>query len=237
MPLHASGVDGFPPQILYSLCQMWHRCWFVSSGGTPEWLMKRDAPSAMREPGRLRYIPVRLKLLPMAALLALCAYTAFDFPAGFHLPVIGAGAYSFVVAIFWPLKCSRVSVLAFAAAAVAVNLAMVLAYAWVVRETTGVIAVASTLLFTGAIGLLLVVRTREKPSRRTKVSLMAGMVTATLTGPVMYLFIGADEGVLGGITSWLLIAALPFLVLTLGMFLVLSSYHESEQTLPSDKWV
>ncbi len=209
----------------------------MSSGGTPEWLMRRDAPSAMQGSGRLRYIPVRLKLLPVAALLALCAYTAFDFPAGFHLPVIGAGAYSFLVAIFWPLKCSRASVLAFAAAAVAVNLAMVLTHAWVVRETAGLIAVASTLLFTGAIGLLLVVRTRKKPSTRMKVSLMAGMVTATLAGPMMFLFIGADEGVLGDVTGWLLVAALPFLVLTLGMFLVLSSYHESEQTLPSDKWV
>ena len=200
-------------------------------------MMKRDAPSAMQESRRLRYIPVRLKLLPLAALLALCAYTAFDLPIGFHLPVIGAGAYSFLVAIFWPVKCTRASVLTFAAAAVAVNLAMALAYAWVVREVTGLIAIASTLLFTGAVGLLLVVRTREKPSRRTKVSLMAAMVTATLAGPVMYLFIGPDEGVLGDVTGWLLVAALPFLVLTLGTFLVVSSYHESEQTLPSDKWV
>ena len=200
-------------------------------------MRKRDAPSTMQESERLRYIAVRLRLLPMVPLVAICVHMAYNLPDGFHLPVIAAGVYSFVVAIFWPLRCSRVSVLAFVATAAAANLGMVYIQLEIVRMVSGLFAIDSTLLFTGAIGLLLVARTRTKLSIGTKVSLMVAMVAACLAGPLMYMFGGVEESLLGDVYEWFLVATLPFLVLTLGMFRVLISAHESEQTLPSDKWV
>lgn len=209
----------------------------MGSEDLPEWMRERGASPAEPESKPLRHVDVSLRLLPMAALLAIAAYTAFELPDGVHLPIIGAGAYAFIAAIFWPLKCTRVSVSAFIAAAVAVSLGMALVIVEGVREQSWLVGVASTVLFTGAIGLLLLVRARAKPSRRTKVTLMAAMVAACLSGPVMYLSLGADGGILESVIIWLLVATLPFVVLALGTLFVLSSYHESEQTLPSDKWV
>lgn len=209
----------------------------MGSEELPGWIKERGEPAVVRESGRARRIAVRLMLLPLAALVAVGAYLAFELPAGFHLAAIGAGACVFVLAIFWPLRCSRLTSYVFVPAAAAVNLGMALVYVHAVREMSGLIAMASTLLFTGAVGLLLVARTSTKLPRPTKVSLMTVMAAATLAGPLMYLFAGVDGAVLGGITEWLLVAALPFLVLTIGMSIVLLSYHESEHTLPSDKWV
>lgn len=209
----------------------------MSADDLPKWITERVEPGAVRESRRIRWITVRLKLLPLAALVAAGVYTAFEFPAVFHLATIGIGAYVFVAAIFWPLRCTRLSVSAFAAAAVAANLGMASVYVYVVDEASGLIAVASTLLFTGAIGLLLVARTRTPLSLRTKISLQTAMVTATLVGPVMYISVGPNDDLLGDLVGWLLLAAFPFLVLTFGMSIVLLSYHESEQTLPSDKWI
>jgi hypothetical protein len=200
-------------------------------------MRKRDAPSATQEPARLRHIAARLWLLPMVSLVAICVHMAYNLPDGFHLPVIAAGAYSLFVAISWPLRCSRASVLAFVATAVAANLGMVYIHVEIVRTASGILAIAYTVLFTGAIGLLLVARTRTKLSLKTKVPLMVAMVAACLAWPLMHLSGGVEEGLLGVVYDWFFVATLPFLVLTLGMFLVLLAAHESEQTLPSDKWV
>jgi hypothetical protein len=221
---------------LYPLNHILARWWLVGPGDLPEWITEKRAPDAEAEakrPSRLRW-PVRL--LPLAALVAAGGYLALELPAAFHLPVIGAGVYSFALAVFSRLQLTRVSLAAYAGTAVALNGAVVAIAGALESELSGTIAAASTMLFTGAVGLLLVARTEKRPSRPVKASMMAAMAAACVAGPAMYLM-GWDGGGLELVTFWLLVAAIPLTVLAFGMLFVLSAHHESEQTLPSDKWV
>ena len=150
--------------------------------------------------------------------------------------MIAASATLFVLVILSRVQCTRNIALAFVTAAVAINLMMI--YIAGIIESDGSVAgaVAIVILFTGLTGLLLLSRTRTKPSRTVKVAVLGTVVAICVTGPLLYLS-APEDGVLGYVTEWFLLASIPMTFLVVMTILVLMAYHRTEQALPSDKWV
>jgi hypothetical protein len=201
----------------------------------PIWMRKRT-PRETVESRKPTKVPAIALLLLFGILTALSAYVVIEYPSGFHLTVIAASATLFVLVILSRVQCTRNITLAFVTAAVAVNLMMI--YIAGIIESDGSVAgaVAIVILFTGLTGLLLFSRTRTKPSRTVKVAVLGTVVAMCVTGLLLYLS-APEDGVLGYVTEWFLLASIPMTFLVVMTILVLMAYHRTEQTLPSDKWV
>jgi hypothetical protein len=200
----------------------------------PIWMRKRVPRKTVEDEIPTGVLAVALRFL-FGILVALSVYVAIEYPTHFHLTVIAAGATLFVMVFSSRIQCSRKTVGAFILAAVAVNLVMI-PVGGVVENNAGAIAMASVILFTGLTGLLLLTRTTTRLSMKAKATVMGTVVAMNVAGPLLYLS-ASEEGVLGDVTAWLLLAAVPMIFISYMTFLTLVADHRTEQTLPSDKWV
>jgi hypothetical protein len=207
----------------------------MNSADLPIWMRRRVSREVSKnvEPPRTRGYVLLMALL--AAFTALSTFTGLRYASYFHLPVIAAGFTVFALAVYGRLRCSLRNVSYFVVVAVTTNLAMSFVAYRIGDDSSGAIAVAGVVLFTGLVGLLLFARMDNVPSWKTRAAVFTIVLAFTLTGPVIYLF-GVKDGVLGAASGWLLVATLPMVFVLLMTFCVVVSYHKSEVTLPSDKW-
>lgn len=160
---------------------------------------------------------------------------ALLFEPVFHLAVIGASIAMFALVLVSKAEGSKRNFGVFGASAVAVN-ALMAYVSTVIEHDSALVAIAAVALFTGLIGLLLLSRTRENPSRRVKAAVMGATILVTVTGPILYPISHGGE-VLEYVRGWFLLVSIPMIFVSFITGLVLISYHRHAQTLPSDKWV
>ncbi len=199
----------------------------------PKWMRSRTPRKAPEDKQPTRVPAVALQLL-FGILIALSVFVAIEYSTHFHLTVIAASATLFVMVFRSRIQCSRKTVGAFIIAAIAVNL-MMSYIGGVVKGNAGAIAMAGVVLFTGLIGLLLLTRTKTTLSRTAKATVMGTVITMNVAGPLLYLS-ALEEGVLGDVTGWLMLAAVPMIFISYMTFLTLAAHHRSDVTLPSDRW-
>ena len=198
--------------------------------------MRHRAPR--RAPREEKELTGALSML-MAALfmtmIIMSVITALRYQSIFHIPVIGASMTLFGLAVAIRIKGTRANFAMFFCSAIAVNIAMV--YIAGGERDSWRFAAAAVFLFTGLIGILLLSRTERKPSRIAKAAIMAAALFMALAGPVLY-FMDPEVGIMREVMQWLLIVvSIPMIFIIYMLFITLNSYHDSEVTLPSDKWV
>lgn len=200
----------------------------------PAWMRTRTHREIreVRKPSRA---PEFVLLSILAVSVVGCILAALKLEAALHLPVIGACIAAFAFVLVSKAEGTKKNFGIFAGSAVGANALMIFTSA-VIGNDSALGAIAVVILFTGIIGLLLFSRTRDKPSRSTKAAVMATMIMMATAGPILYLT-SPDGKILEYVTFWLLLASIPMTFVSIMTGLVLISYHRSEQTLPSDKWM
>jgi hypothetical protein len=202
------------------------------------WLRSRSPRRTVRdkEPSK---VPTNALLLLFVILVALSAYLAIEHPSFFHLTVIAASVALFALIYVGRVQSSRKIVGVFFIAALAVNIMMTYVANELGGGNSGRIALVSVILFTWLIGLLLFSRARTRPSILAKAVLMGAIAAVFIVGSISHLSAPEEgyEGILGYVFGWCIAAMIPLAFLFVMTVIVMTAYHRSEVTLPSDKWI
>ncbi len=170
------------------------------------------------------------------AAVAFSVYAAAERAAWFHIAVIATGAVLLTIMLVYCIQGNLWTASALFISAGAANYALYQHAKSVTENISGLIALVFGILYTGLCALLLLSRSDVKLTRPAKVILMMSVLALCVTGPLMYVS-GLTEGTVGSVTGYLLVLSIPMIPLTLATFVMVSSRHRSEVTLPSDNWI
>ncbi len=203
-------------------------------GNVPQWMRFSSNRNFEKKAQSTRRITEIALLWLFGTFVALSIVANRVYPIAFHLPVLAACGVGFTAIMFDRRVCGIRAVSVYIVAGVALNCLMTFI---ALNEVTlsADIALAGVILFTGLTGLLIISRTTEKLSVLRK---------GTVMGTAVAIFVASlasdtvpSDGILAYVRLWLVAAIAPMTFLIVMTVLFLISYHWTEQTLPSDKWV
>jgi hypothetical protein len=198
----------------------------------PRWMRTFSYRNVEGEARAKRTARVVLLMALFTVSLLLSVLAAMRYPNAFHLPVFAACslALTTMLAVRWQTDF-RIVVL-YLAVTVPVNSAIT--YMAVGASTySPFLALAGVVLASGLAGLLIVARTKKKPSVPAKVAVMAFVVGMFAASGAF----GQSEGTYEHARLWLFAAFFPMALLVVLTFVVLLAYHARAVTMPADRWV